>query len=174
MTNGLPRTSLDKANTHQAKPYQGFSCLYQPLGVSTSSRLSQHLSHPSQSHQAHSSSSSSSTPPSLSTSSTTNSNPYAPSNCANAGIATLGAAHILHHYDRPEALRHTSQAYFQRIQSSFGGDSAFKDGGGGASTLLLPNGRGLRATRGESVLSSSACEYAILKFDHPPSPPSQC
>lgn len=165
--------------------------LYQPIGLPPATAASRTLHYPSSSsHQltqphTHSSSSNSSTPPSLSTSSTTNSvnhngNHHGLSN----GHATLASNYAHHTYDRPDAVKQQQQqsSYFARLSSSFGPSSGLEDSLRGAPTSHTA--RTLSAAGRSSLYHPNAneggggvighCEYAILRFDEPPSPPSQC
>lgn len=175
--------------------------LYQPIGLPpASSAASRTLHYPSSnasshhqgnhsSHQLHSSSSNSSTPPSLSTSSTTNSvnnnNNHAFSGNQHGlanGHATLASNYAHHTYDRPDAVKQQQQAsYFARLSSSFGPSSGLEESLRGATSHTA---RTLSAAGRNSLYHPNAnegggglighCEYAILRFDEPPSPPSQC
>lgn len=104
-----------------------------------------------------------------------------------------------HTYDRPDALKQQQQqqqqqSYYARLASSasFGPSSAAleRDDGvrtasrtlssaaaaaAGRSSLYHPNDGamgGMAGMAGGGMLGH--CEYAILRFDEPPSPPSQC
>lgn len=189
---------INLASYNQPNAYSNSPMMYQALnggGASTSTRTMHYPHHGNYSNhhpahlsglpghsQTHSSSSNSSTPPSLSTSSTTNSNQYATNSTSN-GSSTLNPGLMLHHYDRPDALRHSSQAYFQRVKNgSFAaghaiasGDACSKDNANNntSATMFTQRGQLYRPSK-ETLLPGSPCEYAVLKFDHPPSPPSQC
>ena len=172
---------------HSQHQYHSSMMMYQPLGSARTIHYS-HSSAANNRHHHHSSSSNSSTPPSLSTSST-NSNHYNHNNNSNTNLhnssnnstsntmsantakashnSTLNPSQFLHHtYDRPDAIKH-AQSYIQRVNSSF----AAKNDEHNRITSLLANRGTVYHTNGEG---GGHCEYAILRFDHPPSPPSQC
>lgn len=186
---------------HPQQFHQTSMLMYQPLGgvrtlhyphAASATAAGATSSSSSSSNNHHSSSNSnSSTPPSLSTSSTTNSNHYnlngslsnpkpnatggaATNNNSNgsssslSGANTLNPNQFLHHtYDRPDSVKQTYMPP-QRIHSPF---MSNEERNRTVSASLLASRNALYHAKGEG---GAHCEYAILRFDHPPSPPSHC
>lgn len=177
-----PPPTKPKPGNKNISYQHGPNLMYQPLGIHSST--SRTLHHPSSSHHHHhhpqtslynrggegGSSSNSSTPPSMSTSSTTNS--VGPQQHFN-GNGTLNPSHFMSHhhtYDRLDSIKQQQQQqqpYFAMRTPSF-------EPRANSNVRTNISSMSRSALYHPTMDIGGHCEYAILRFDHPPSPPSQC